>query len=198
MAMVKLQDFPIFDLTGGLRLDKSDYQLADNEVSRALNFEFREKGRVKRRRGFHQLGQNIAQTPNTVESFFRDASGSILIRTYAITRLQTTAAPTVYVLRTTRLTANLATTDVTMTVAATGGFSAATSILEVEGDLITYTAIPDGTSFTVTASTIRVAHTAGAAVNQWVAVTPSTGAFPSSQLGNYLINFTNIFFLKPP
>ena len=59
------------DFSGGIRRDKSPYDLKDNELQRGRNFEIDDQGRIRKRRGSLQFGQDVANIIN----FHCDANG---------------------------------------------------------------------------------------------------------------------------
>ena len=156
------------------------------ELLDARNVEIDDRGRIKIRRGSFQVGQTLA---NTIENSFvweRVVGGSTPINSI----YQNDSAGNVYILRTQRLTTALTTASATIVATSNSGFSASGTV-EIEGDLITYSALVGGTDFTVSGSTITVAHAAGASVNQWVALTGEssfdTRGVSYTVVGNILI-----------
>ena len=185
--MATLEDKQILDLTGGLTLDKSDIQLEDNQLKDSLNCDLDETGRLKRRRGIQQYGDTGSGVFDNSFLFWYQALG---------------AAPTAYhIIATNAATSNIyrmvgtytevavAVGDVAVTVDTNGLFDAA-GVININGDLITYTAKVGGTGFTVTPATIARAHPAYSFVTQLVdegaeAINGQCGVY-FSVLGNQL------------
>ena len=169
--MANIQSYPVLNFSGGVRRDKSSLEMDRTELLDARNVEIDEQGRIKIRRGSFQLGQTLA---NTIENSFvweRVVGGSTPLNSI----YQNDSAGNMHILRTARLTTALTTASATIVATSNSNFSASGTV-EIEGDLITYSALVGGTDFTVSGSSITVAHAAGASVNQWVALTgePST------------------------
>src|SRR3990167_10476288 len=72
--MAKIPDKQYNRFDGGVRRDKSPYDLKDNELQRGRNFIVDEQGRIRKRRGSRQFGQNLVAGQQIV-NFHHDANG---------------------------------------------------------------------------------------------------------------------------
>jgi hypothetical protein len=167
--MAKLKDFPIMDFSGGLVCNKSDYEMDRNEMKTLLNFDIDERGKLKRRKGIQQWGTGAAGVlDNSVYWLYTNTASQHLL----MDKAQNAG---LWKLMSTYTTVAATTASTSLTVKNTTGFDAATSYIEVNGDVITYTNVPDSTHFTVTAATIVKDIPAYSPVNQWVAIDTTTG-----------------------
>src|SRR3990167_189118 len=160
---MKLNDYIVQDFSGGQVMNKADHEMNRNEFSRMVNFEIDEKGRAKTRRGYQIFGANAPASTvyGIVFQQWAPLNGVFLV-------FSSGSNANSYRLKTTSLTDLLTTAETTADVTASAGFLSATNTLEIEGDLVTYTAIPGGgVTFTVTAATILSNHAQGRSVNQW-------------------------------
>lgn len=158
--MPKIADKAYFDFSGGVRRDKSPFALKDNELQRGRNFEVDELGRIKKRRGSYQFGQDIAGLPLRIH---HDPNGFFV---------SNNAAPAVvYRLSSGRLNTALTTSSTSVVLSATPSpnFNTSADVIEIEGDLINYASY-NGTDTFSTATNITSAHAAGSSVNQWRSV----------------------------
>lgn len=162
---MRLPDFPIVDFSGGVVRNKSDYVMSRNEVKHALNVEFDEYGKVKRRRGYYQLGTGVASTPDNLILFKTVTDFSALVFPRALTIGRQISDASLYNLASTKLNATLETGDTEMTVVHSGDL-AASGTVEIDGDLIAYTG-KTGVTVLTGVTGIRVRHPVGAVVNQW-------------------------------
>ena len=163
----KLPNKAITDFSGGIRKDKSDYQKADNELERVVNFTIDDRGRAKVRGGSHQFGTTLSNTIDN--SFFWEVdTGSGPTRTFLINNRDANAD--IWQLIGTRITSDITTTTDPIPVDNVSSL-AASGTVEIDGDVITYTGLTGGLSGT---SGISEAHKSGAAVNQWQVVTAAT------------------------
>ncbi len=158
--MAKLRDYPIMDFSGGLVTNKSDYELNVNEFVDVRNLDLDERGRAKRRRGSYTFGTSLAASPfYGVQYLYQPTEGVFLVFTNASNadcyRLFSTSLSAAYVAGATSMTVE----DNTL--------FAASGTLEVDGDLIGYTAKPTGTTFTLTGASVNRGNFAGNSVNQW-------------------------------
>ena len=168
---MKLRDFDVLNFSGGLVRNKSDYEMNKNEVVDSLNFEFDNRGRAKTRRGYYKWGTSVspatdfisaftgqvnlgASTPSNIFFIFTKATNSVCYRL---------VSPSLTVAFNDGMT--------TLTCSNTADFLGATAAVEVNGDDLTYTAKPSGTTLTITESTIlaNASYPIGTAVNQYLA-----------------------------
>ena len=154
--MAKVNDKAYLDFSGGIRRDKSPYVLKDNELQRGRNFEVDNVGRIVKRRGSYQFGQDIAGLP----LFFHHDPNGMFVANNA------SSPAVVYKLASGVLTTALTTASTTV-FTSTSGFSTS-GVVEIEGDLITYTG-ESGTDLTG-ATGITSAHAVGSSINQWISV----------------------------
>ena len=160
---MKLNDYIVQDFSGGQVMNKADHEMNRNEFSRMVNFEIDEKGRAKTRRGYQIFGANAPASTvyGIVFQQWAPLNGVFLV-------FSSGSNANSYRLKTTSLTALLTRAETTADATSIAGFLSATNTLEIEGDLVTYTAIPGGgVTFTVTAATILSNHAQGRSVNQW-------------------------------
>lgn len=165
----KIDNFSVLNFSGGVRRDKSPFELKRNELSDARNLEIEEFGRLKVRRGSQQVGNTL--TGNIENSFVFQRFDAGATPTFSLIVNNNAATSVVSILRHARITANVAVADTTITVDSTTNFASPTGTIEIDGDLITYTGTT-ATTFTG-ASGITSIHTAGAAVLQWSTLTQS-------------------------
>jgi len=156
--MAKLPDFVVTNFKGIVG-NKSDYEMDRTELKDARNIDFKDTGKAQRRGGFQTFGDSTSGVYSLISKRF--ASSQLCIA------FNDAANANGYLLNTDSLTADLNLGDTTANVIVNTTFKAATSTFEIDGDIITYTAKPSATTFTVTASTILKKHYAGATVNQW-------------------------------
>ena len=192
--MATIANFPVLDFSGGVRRDKSSFDLRKNELLDARNVEFSQEGRIRMRRGSQQVGQTLTTTIENSFPFVRyNTSGTPLTNLIVNTNGATSVLST---LTSTRLTAAAAVGDTTLTVVAnlnTPNDFAASGTLEIDGDLIDYTALSGATGFTGV-SLINFAHPVGSAVHQWTTLTQS-GTAMDGRLGIYYTVLNNILYM---
>ena len=161
--MAILADKQILDLTGGLTLDKSDIQLEDNQLKDSLNCDLDETGRLKRRRGIQQYGDDGSGVFDNSFVFWRQTLGAAPTAYHLIAT--NAATSNIYRLVGTYTEAAVAVGDATITVDTTGLFAGAPGgDININGDIIAYTAT-GATTFT-TCTGIARAHPAYSFVTQ--------------------------------
>ena len=183
--MAKLQDKAYFDFSGGVKRDKSPYHLKDNELQRGRNFEIDELGRIRKRRGSYQFGQNIAGLPLRIH---HPPNGFYVAN-------NATSPAVVYRLSSGRLGTALTTssTTVVLTTTPSPDFVTTAEVIEIEGDLINYESYTTGTFSTVT--NITSSHAVGASVNQWRSIGTLTASDGEDGAWfAYLNGFTFVLF----
>ena len=160
--MARINDFAVLDFSGGVNARDSDFLLKKNELRQLLNYDVDNRGKLKKRLGSHQFG--TTGSGNVVSSTYweQQALGSnpatnTIIATDASTSVVSHIFGTI-------LTAAVAVGDTTITVTSTTSF-AASGTIEIEGDIITYTGVSGGTTFTGVTG-ITSAHVNGNAVHQ--------------------------------
>lgn len=163
--------YPILNFSGGVRRDKSSFELQINELADARNVEFTENGRVRSRLGSQQLGQTL--TGDIENSFY-------LAYNFLVNNNSATASIW-RLIRSGRLNADVAIGD---TEIFSEGISGSTvfptnGTIEIDGDLITYSSLGANSFKGVTG--ITFAHSTGAAVHQWKTV--STNGTLDGQIG---------------
>ena len=160
--------YPVLNFSGGIRRDKSSFELQVNELLDARNVEVDERGRVKSRRGSQQFGQTLS---GELENgyFIKPATGAVLTSHFLVSTNASTSLIYKLVQRG-RLSADITTASTTISVASTTDFDASGTI-EIDGDQIDYTGVT-ATSFTGVTG-ISVAHSTGAPVHQWDLLTQS-------------------------
>lgn len=189
--MAKLPDFKVFDFSGGLRTDKSDYEADRNELKRLINFDVDERGRLRRRRGIHQFGGT--QSGKIIDNstiFTRNTAGSS--PTVYHTLIERDSSPDIWLIYSNWLTTAAAVGDTTLTVAA-NGLLAASGTVEIEGDLIAYTG-KSGTTQLTGVTGIARAHPVGSLVNQIQAI--ATATTEDYRSGAFTSTINNLLFLN--
>lgn len=205
--MAKIADRWVADFTGGMRDDKSDYQKKNNELVTVVNFDVDELGRMKKRRGSHQLGDTVTlgstgddtfgtwvdnsfywelNDPGSGTNYFHllnDNTGNSNCKLYQLIGRRVNGA-----IATTDTEINLYTKD-------NGDepdFSAS-GIVEIDGDLITYTG--GGTTDQLTGvSGITSNHVDNSAAHQWVLIDDSST--PDGRLGIYYASLANQLYIN--
>lgn len=183
----KLRDINVDDFTGGLRGDKSDYQMNKNESKDLRNFNIDHRGKLRKRAGYHQFGTSLLTTLDFAFTYTDPVSlggGLFLVFDRA-------SNAKCFKLVSTSLENSIALGDTTVTTGSNTAF-AASGTFEVEGDIITYTSKPSGTTFAVTGSTILKAHSAGAGVRQFLS-SVNTGV--DSRAGIYGTTLAGLLYL---
>ena len=162
-----IERFPVLNFSGGIRRDKSSFELQLNELLDGRNIELDERGRVRGRRGSQQFGNTL--TGNIENStFVVPATGSGLESHFLVNNNSTTSV--VSKLIGTRLTSAVSTSDTTINVVSTTNF-ASSGTIEIDGDQISYTGVTASTFTGVTG--ITTAHISESAVHQWTTITQS-------------------------
>src|SRR3990167_1221556 len=146
------------DFSGGIRRDKSPYDLKDNELQRGRNFEIDDQGRIRKRRGSLQFGQDVANIIN----FHCDANG-LFAANYHATQL------VVYRLRSSTNDSALTTATSSIAVSPSGQFIAGPSSAEVNGDEFSYGSGGGGSPL-ATVTGISESHAARSVIQQWVSI----------------------------
>ena len=188
---MRLRDFPVFDFSGGLVKNKSDYKMQKNEVKNSLNFDLDERGRAKTRRGIQQFGTASfggAVIDNSYVWISQGAGASIFPYHLVIDRA---TDATLYRIVGAYTTSAIATTDTTINIGGLGLLTSTNSSVEINGDIISYTG---STTTTLTGCAgILKAHPTRSPVYQIqsigkanVAVDTSCGAYFTT-LNNLLI-----------
>lgn len=156
---------------GGVRRDKSLFELQKNELLDARNIELDEKGRVKIRRGSFQVGQTLSGTLENSFVWERVVAGSTPVNSIYV---NDNASPaTIRRLLTDRLTTAITSASTTVVIAGNATNYAANGTIEIEGDLIAYTGNNGSDTFTGVTGIVGN-HAAGASVNQWASLTMTT------------------------
>lgn len=162
--MAKLADYPVLNFSGGIRRDKSMFEMQKNELLDARNCEIDEQGRIRIRRGSEQIGDTVSGNIENSFMFVRMSAGAPSPSAFLC---NTDATSTVIRrLNTIRLTAAAAVGATSLTTTGTGDMAAASASASINGDLFTYTAV-GANSLTVTAGHIQFAHPVGSTICQW-------------------------------
>lgn len=177
-----LPRYPVLDFSGGVRRDKSAFELDKNELLDAQNVHITDRGRVESRRGSQQLGDT---TSGTIENsfFFVRAVAGTLPTTQFLTNTRDGSTILRRLIRT-RLSAAVATSDTTISAVSLTGF-ANSGTVEIDGDLISYTGISGNDLTGVTG--ITFAHEADVGMNQWATVTQSGAAMDGERGISYAV-----------
>lgn len=163
-----LRDYFVNDFSGGLVLNKSDYQRNKNEFKILENFDIDDRGRLTRRKGFQRFGDDPIGAGNLVAgfTFWKQFNTSLPTQLGAFVIFDNSSNSNAFVLISASLTANVSPGDSSITVTDTTNF-AASGTIEINGDLITYTSKTNATTLAVTGSTILKEHLTGSGVRQW-------------------------------
>lgn len=160
--MAKIPDKFYRDFSGGVRRDKSPYDLKDNELLRGRNFELDDQGRIRKRRGSILFGQNL----NNIIRFHHDNNGL-----YAADLHGTELS--VWKLASTTNDSALTTSSTTIAVSPAAQLETGGSA-EIDGDQFAYSAGGDGATLT-TVTGLNESHNAVRAINQWKDLGAFTG-----------------------
>lgn len=167
--MAKIDNYAVFNFSGGVRRDKSPFETQKNELLDARNVWLSENGRAEVRKGSQQVGHTLSGNIENSFAFDRVVVGSASAVTFVVNN---NASPAVFNrLVGSRLTGAVVTSDTIINVNDSSQF-AASGTVEIDGDLIAYTGTGVGTLTGVTG--ITSTHSTGAAVHQWSALTMAT------------------------
>lgn len=170
--MAKIDSYPVFDFSGGIRRDKSFFDFKKNELLDARNIEIDEQGRVRTRLGSHQLGEQVISTSNVENSFYfqRIVGGAVPVPFFLV---NTDTAGVIKNLTASHITGAITTASVSITLNSVTGFrNTGSDSAEIEGDLFSYTGITGSTLTGVTG--LSESHAVGAAVHQWNQISATT------------------------
>lgn len=191
--MARIASYRVSDFSGGVRRDKSPLELQKNELLDARNVEISERGRLITRRGSQQLGQDLTGTIENSFVFVPAPGGGTPSTVHMVNDNASTSVIS-YLASGARLSGAITTATTTITVDSgngTAGF-ASSGVVEIEGDLINYTAKTPTTLTGVTG--ITSSHADGAAVNQWTTLSQS-GTAVDAQMGLTYAVLNNICFI---
>lgn len=185
----KIASYPVLDFSGGVRRDKSSFEFQKNELLDARNVEINESGRIKVKRGSHQIGQTLSNTLENSFSWERVVGGSTPVSSIYVNDNASTA--TVRRLLTSRLTTAITSASTTVVISgnATNYANSGNDIIEIDGDLISYTGNNGSNTFTGVTGIVGN-HPAGASVNQWISLSLTTAI--NGSLGVYYAVLNNI------
>lgn len=187
-----IADFPILDLSGGVRTDKGEFQIADNQVTFARNVDF-DIGKVTKRRGSQQFSSSFANIQNGV--IFTDPETSPYIRMIVN---DNASGATLKGLIASYCNGAVAVGATSIT---TGGwFAGLGGTVEIDGQLITYTALSGNDLTGIPASgsgSVRKAIANKTPIHEWKEITESSG-MAANKGGYYAITAnatdTNVLF----
>lgn len=191
--MARIASYKVTDFSGGVRRDKSPFELQKNELLDARNVEVNERGRLITRRGSQQVGQTLSGTMENSFVFTATPGGSTPSVFHMVNNNASTGVISQLVTGA-RLSVAVTTATTTIDVdsgAGTGSFSSSGTI-EIEGDLIAYTG-KTATTFTGVTG-VTSTHAVGAPVNQWSTLTQS-GTAVDAQMGVSYAVLNNICFI---
>lgn len=164
----QLPDFSVMDFSGGVRTDKGNTQIKDDELAFANNVEML-PGRISKRYGSIAFGGFKTGFPNTNELFTTGIYNRGLNVQLLANKNILGDGGMVYKLVAEAYFSSYDGVSVININGQTTNYAAAGTI-EIEGDIITYTG-KTGSSFTgVSGITISPAHTSGAIAKQWVPI----------------------------
>lgn len=166
------------------------FELRRNELLDARNIEIEEDGRLRVRRGSYQIGDTGSGTIENSFIFYRNVAGSLPTTSFIINNAA--SAATLSRIRGSRLTVNITSSSITVSVTDATQFTASGTI-EIEGDLIAYTGVTGNDLTGVTG--INSSHNAGAAVHQLAALT-QPGTAVDGRAGVYYAVINNILIVN--
>lgn len=183
-----IPDYGVFDFSGGVRTDKGNAQLKDNEVAFANNVEFL-PGKMFKRAGSRFFGGFKTAYPVSTETF---ETGIFVPKTvnqfFMVNRNTSGQGGMAYRLYTAEVATAVA-AGATTIVAVSNVLASfpASGTVEIEGDLITYTSISTNNTLNVTGSTVTSGHPVGALIRCWVPCL-STGRNTNGGVGFAYLN----------
>ncbi len=193
-----LPDLPIQDFSGGLRTDKANSQLKDNELAFVNGVEFY-PGRMQKRAGSQifggwDSGGRVGTFTTGVYGTFGGGHNQFVIAN------QETAGNggQIYRLATTTLitTCNVGDTTLSLVNDALDHEFDTSGTVEIEGDIITYSSKSGSPTNTLNGVTgISASHPAGASVKQWVR---GYGAAQDCSGGVYFSFLNNLLIISRP
>lgn len=166
--MAKIPDKFYKDFSGGIRRDKSPYDLKDNELQRGRNFEIDEGGRIRKRRGSILFGQNGV---SSIGKFYHSSHG--------LFAAAFTNPTVVYKLKNAVNEAALTTASTTIAFEPDGQFDASGTV-EINGDPIAYTGGGDSSGTLTGVTGIAANIAAWSPMNQWQTIGTMTGHIGTS------------------
>ena len=188
-----LPAYPVLDFSGGVRRDLGALEVQRNQLLDARNAHLYSRGRVIGRRGSHKIGSTLSTRIEDIFAFVRYNTSGVANSWVFVNTNGTTAV--LSTLTSTKLTSGITTASTTASVTSTTNTPvdfAVSGVVEIEGDLISYTG-NSGTSFTGLTG-IRVSHDAGASVNQWTTMAQS-GTAVDGRMGITYAVLNNILFI---
>lgn len=188
--MARLPPYPIFNWSGGVRNDKSDYTKENSELVDILNYDIDEQGRLKKRLGGFQFGDTESNGDDIINSTLWQFQtlGSTPSSFHIIATNASTSG--IYRIVGNRLNGAITTATTTITVISTNLFDSSGTI-EIDGDVITYTG-KTGTTFTGCTG-ISANHADGTAVHQLDAL---SGTSVNGNSGVYFTTLNNLLFIN--
>src|SRR3990167_1572778 len=193
--MASIANYQISDFSGGVRRDKSPLEIQKNELLDARNVGLDDDGRLIVRRGGQQFGSTITGTIENSFCFVRVTLGSAPTTQFIVNNNASTVV--LSRLEGTRVTVAAAEGATSLTTNDSGGF-AASGMIEVDGDRITYTSVAGGVFSGIPASGvggINKALAVGAPVHQWATLAQS-GTELNGRGGIYYAVLNNICFIS--
>lgn len=172
--MPRLNDYPIFDFSGGIRNDLSDFQKKDNEFTLIHNYDIDNVGRLKKRGGGHQVGDTLA---NDITGSFYWESG-VLGSSPVVRHVVAESDGDLSYLIGSRLTSAVTSSSTTVSVDDATDF-ASSGDAEIEGDVFSYAGKTGNNLTTVTG--LSENHATNAAVHQFTSI----GATATTASGIY-------------
>ena len=192
---MKIASYKISDFSGGVRRDKSPLELQKNELLDARNVGIDERGRLKVRLGSQQFGDTITGTIDNSFCFVRVTTGSAPTTQFLVNNTASTCV--LSRLEGTRVTVAAVEGATSVTTNDSGGF-AASGVIEIDGDRITYSSVAGGVFSGISASGItgvNMPHAVGAPVHQWATLAQS-GTALNGRCGIYYAVLNNICFIS--
>jgi len=176
---MKIPDKFYKDFSGGIRRDKSPYDLKDNELRNGRNFEIDKRGRIVKRRGSLQFGQDLA----SIIQFHSDANGTFAAN-YHATQL------VVYKLKSSTNDSALTTATTSIAVSPSGQFIAGPANAEINGDEFTYQSGGGGSPL-ATVTGISESHDATNIIQQWQTIGTLNGTRTPVSIDGCWFSFLN-------
>jgi hypothetical protein len=186
----QLRDKYFLDFSGGIRLDKSDFELKPTEVTKLLNFDVDENGKLHKRLGGQQFGTTISNNGAIHNTVYWERWSGGSVTKFQLVNNRAASGDVVYKVIGSRLSAAITTSSTTISLVSSSGF-AASGTVEIDGDIISYAAVSSNDLTGVT--NITSDHIINSAVHQTIAL---TGDQVVGGRGVYYAVLNNLLFVQ--
>ena len=168
-----IPDKAYMNFSGGLRLDIAPISLPDNCVQKAVNVDFDELGRIKKREGYKCFGSTTTYTPGKATFFYKEGNGSY----NNILAEQGNASSNIYKMIRSPLNGALTTASTSVVVDSGTDFTSS-GTAEVNGDVFAYTG--KSTNILTGVTGLSTSHATDSPVRQWSSVDAFDGRYSVS------------------